>query len=80
MTAEIDRFALLDAALFGGPEGGAEPWATDPTGVPYERGVPIFTLSPDFVISTRSSSSSLATPLVLELFSFFVFNSHLPFG
>lgn len=84
MTVDIGRFALLtDAVLFvGPPDGGTDPGPTDPTGVPYARGVPIFTLSPDFVISTRSSSSSksLATPLNLESFSFFVLSSHLPSG
>jgi len=83
MTSEIDRFILLlDDVVFGGPDGGADPFAADPNGVPYARGVPIFTLPPEFVISTRSSSSSLvlATPLFLELFSFLVFSSHLPSG
>jgi len=83
MTAEIGRFVLLlDDVVFGGPDGGADPFVTDPNGVPYARGVPIFTLSPDLVISTRSSSSSLAlaTPLFLELGSFLVFSSHLPSG
>lgn len=89
MTAEIVRFPLVEPieSLAGTDElDCSRDWWDE---LPFvgkvgaTRGVPIRTLSPDFVISTRSSSESLATPLLGRAdlaFSFFSFKSHFPSG
>lgn len=83
MTA-AGRFELIDPTLRGATEDEdcSRELAGCPAmdGVPYARGVPILKLSPDFVISIRSSSSSLAKPFVFEACSGFVCNSQTPLG
>lgn len=83
MTAAIGRLVLVEPEPRGAADDGACPWGlwgTLPSGVLYGRGVLTFTLSPDSVISTRSSSSLLAKPLDFLGGSIFVCSSHLPSG
>jgi hypothetical protein len=67
ITADIGRFPLVEPEVRGTTDEDDKINDCPLTGVPTARGVPILTLSPDFVISTRSSSSSLATPLVFDV-------------
>jgi hypothetical protein len=79
MTAAIGRLPLIEPCMPEEVE--TDLWLYDPLVVPYGWGVPIVTLSPFLVTSTRSSSSSsLATPLVCERVSFLLCNCHLPSG
>jgi hypothetical protein len=82
MTAEIGRLLLVEPGLLGVPDDSRD-LEGPPTSGLYAEGAPIRTLSPDLVISTMSSSESLATPFVLEFDagrSFLLFSSHLASG
>jgi hypothetical protein len=83
MTAAIGRFPLIEPETLGTADEvdcSREAWPGPPVGVLYSRGVPILTLSPDLVISTRSSSSSLATPFNFDEGSGLLCSSHFAFG
>ncbi len=85
MTAAIGRFPLVEPDCGRGADAvdcSRDQPARALDGVLNICGVLVLTLSPDLVISTRSSSESLATPLVLAgtEVSFFVCSSHLPSG
>ena len=82
MIADIGRFPLVEPNPLGAAVDCSREACDGPAvGVPYARGVPILTLSPDWMISTRSSSSSLATPFNFGLDSVgLLFNSHFAFG
>lgn len=75
MTAAMGRFPLVDPRFIAAVDDGSRA-----AGVPYAQGVLTRTLSPDFVTSIRSSSSSLATPFDFDSGSCLVCNSHLPSG
>ena len=83
MTAAMGRFPLVDPEPLGAADEvdcSREACARPAVGVLYSRGVHILTLSPDFVISTRSSSSSLVTPFNFDEGSDLLCSSHLAFG
>lgn len=87
MTAEIGRLELVEPVLGSRAgleevEGSLECCDCIETGVLKDRGAVILILSPDLVISMRSSSESLATPLDRDELagSFLVWSSHLPSG
>jgi hypothetical protein len=86
MTAEMGRFVLVEPEPRGAADGGVCSLNCGgcKTGVLYDGvlydGVSILTLSPDLVISIRSSSSLLANPFGFLGVSAFVCSSHLPSG
>jgi hypothetical protein len=84
ITAAIGRFPLVEPWLRGAAEDDDASRilvAEAPAGVQYVRGVLIRILSPVFVISTRSSSSSLlATPFNFDAGSGRTWSSHFPLG